>query len=55
MEHGDPGNPGAAFYLLGNFVGGLGWIHDNCGKGPAEKPLAAAGVVGTSLTAGFDW
>jgi hypothetical protein len=54
MERGDPGNPGTAFYLLGNFISGVGWVRDGCGK-PTEKPLAAAVVVGTSVMAGFDW
>ncbi len=54
MESGDPGNPGTAFFLLGNFVGGAGWVHDNCGKS-TEKKLVSAGIVGASITAGFDW
>jgi hypothetical protein len=54
MEAGDPSNPATAFYLLGNFISGAGWVHDNCGKA-TEKSLAGAVVVGTSLTAGFDW
>ena len=54
MEQGDPGNPGTAFYLLGNFVGGAAWVHDQCGK-PTEKKLATAAVLGGSVMAGFDW
>lgn len=54
MERGDPGNPGTAFYLLGNFIGGAGWVRDRCGE-PDETKLNSAAILGGSVMAGFDW
>lgn len=53
LEHGDPGYPGTAIYVLPQFVGGEGFLHPECGYGPA--PIRAEPMIGGTLSGGFDF
>jgi len=54
LERGDPGYPGTAIYLLPAFTGGVGFLHENCGK-PTQTALRTTGLFGGTLSGGFDW
>jgi hypothetical protein len=54
LEHGDPGYPGVAAYLLPEFTGGVAFLHTTC-HASNDGPLETRALVGGTLAGGFDF